>query len=97
MTTPVTTLVIPGEGPSCGNNFTMSFYVPAAHQDNPPTPTNPDVYIEERPELHIFSRRFQGFVSDKDWIVTAVQLHDDLVAASEEGIEGIWFMKKYMN
>ncbi|ROT72787.1 hypothetical protein C7M84_008832 [Penaeus vannamei] len=104
MTAPVTTLVIPGEGPNCENNFTMSFYVPAAHQDNPPTPTNPDVYIEERPELH-------------DWIVNAAQLHDDLVAAGEEGVDfqtyytvgydspfviigrnnEVWFMKNDMN
>nr|XP_027221723.1 heme-binding protein 2-like isoform X2 [Penaeus vannamei] len=87
MTAPVTTLVIPGEGPNCENNFTMSFYVPAAHQDNPPTPTNPDVYIEERPELHVFSRRFHGFANDEDWIVNAAQLHDDLVAAGEEGVD----------
>lgn len=56
MTAPVTILVQPGEGPNCENNFTESFYVPAAHQDNPPTPINPNVYIEERPELHVFSR-----------------------------------------
>ncbi|XP_027221728.2 heme-binding protein 2 [Penaeus vannamei] len=87
MTAPVTTLVIPGEGPNCENNFTESFYIPSAHQANPPKPTNPDVYIEERPELHVFSRRFHGFANDEDWIVNAAQLHDDLVAAGEEGVD----------
>ncbi|XP_042876556.1 heme-binding protein 2-like isoform X2 [Penaeus japonicus] len=87
MTAPVTTLVIPGEGPNCENNFTDSFYIPSVHQASPPTPTNPDVYIEERPELHVFSRRFHGFASDEDWIVNAAQLHDDLVAAGEEGVD----------
>ncbi|XP_063585841.1 heme-binding protein 2-like [Penaeus indicus] len=87
MTAPVTTLVIPGEGPNCENNFTESFYIPSAHQANPPKPSNPDVYIEERPELHVFSRRFHGFANDEDWIVNAAQLHDDLVAAGEEGVD----------
>ncbi|XP_047500336.1 heme-binding protein 2-like [Penaeus chinensis] len=87
MTAPVTTLVIPGEGPNCENNFTESFYIPSVHQANPPKPTNPDVYIEERPELHVFSRRFHGFANDEDWIVNAAQLHDDLVAAGEEGVD----------
>merc|ERR1712142_92325 len=86
MTSPVTTLVMPGEGPNCENNFTMSFYVPAVHQDNPPTPNNKDVYIEDRPELHVFSRRFPGFTTDEIWISEAAKLHDDLVAAGEEGI-----------
>ncbi|XP_037776658.1 heme-binding protein 2-like [Penaeus monodon] len=87
MTAPVTTLVIPGEGPNCENNFTESFYIPSAHQANPPKPTNPDVYIEERPELHVFSRKFHGFANDEDWIINAAQLHDDLVAAGEEGVD----------
>ncbi|ROT70102.1 putative heme-binding protein 2-like isoform X1 [Penaeus vannamei] len=52
MTAPVTTRVNPGEGPNCENNFTMSFYVPAAHQDNPLTPTKPNMHIEEVPAAH---------------------------------------------
>ncbi|XP_063585861.1 heme-binding protein 2-like [Penaeus indicus] len=87
MTAPVTTLFVPCQGLRCATNYTMSFYVPAAHQDSPPTPTNPDVYIEDRPELHVFSRRFHGFASHKDYFDNAAQLHDDLVAAGEEGVE----------
>ncbi|XP_050714393.1 heme-binding protein 2-like [Eriocheir sinensis] len=86
MTAPVTILVQPGEGPNCENNFTESFYVPAAHQDNPPTPTNPDVYIEERPELHVFSRRFHGFANDEDFISNAAALLEELLAAGVEGL-----------
>jgi len=86
MTAPVTVLIKPGEGPNCANNFTESFYVPAVHQDQPFAPTNTDVYIEDRPELHVFSRRFHGWASDEDWITNAAQLHDDLVAAGVDGI-----------
>ncbi|KAG7174860.1 Heme-binding protein 2-like 5 [Homarus americanus] len=74
MTAPVTTLVQPGEGPNCENNFTMSFYVPAVHQDNPPTPTNPDV-------------RFHGFTKDEDWITNAALLAEDLQAADQEDVD----------
>ncbi|KAG0725251.1 Heme-binding protein 2 [Chionoecetes opilio] len=86
MTAPVTILVRPGEGPNCENNFTESFYVPAAHQDSPPIPTNAAVYIEERPQLHVFSRRFHGFTSDKDWVLNAAALAQDLLT---DGVEDI--------
>jgi hypothetical protein len=33
MTAPVTTLVLPGEGPLCANTFTVSFYAPDKYQD----------------------------------------------------------------
>ncbi|KAK2711289.1 hypothetical protein QYM36_012466 [Artemia franciscana] len=56
MTAPVTTLVIPGEGPNCKQTFTMAFYVPEEFQENPPVPTNPAVFIEDRPEFELYSR-----------------------------------------
>merc|ERR1719244_1109851 len=62
-------------------------------QDQPPAPTNPDVYIEDRPELHVFSRRFHGFAHDEDWIVNAAMLHDDLLAAGLDA--GINFHNYY--
>ncbi|XP_042892981.1 heme-binding protein 2-like [Penaeus japonicus] len=88
MTAPVTILTVPCQGLKCATNYTMSFYVPAAHQDNPPTPTNPDVYIEDRPQLHLFSRRFHGFASHQDYLDNASQLQNDLEKA---GIEGVNF------
>ncbi|KAK4306962.1 hypothetical protein Pmani_021239 [Petrolisthes manimaculis] len=93
MTSPVTVLVQPGEGPNCENTFTESFYVPSIHQDNPPKPTNPDVYIEERPELHVFSRRFHGFTNDQDWITNAAQLAEDLLTDGMD--EGVNFSTYY--
>ncbi|KAK4306963.1 hypothetical protein Pmani_021240 [Petrolisthes manimaculis] len=80
-------------GPNCENTFTESFYVPSIHQDNPPKPTNPDVYIEERPELHVFSRRFHGFTNDQDWITNAAQLAEDLLTDGMD--EGVNFSTYY--
>merc|ERR1719213_547053 len=34
MTAPVTLRIIPGEGPNCESNHTMSFYIPAAFQED---------------------------------------------------------------
>ena len=56
MTTPVSVLIEPGQGPNCENKFTMAFYIPAIHQDSPPIPTDLLVKIEDRPELNIFAR-----------------------------------------
>eukprot|EP00057_Strongylocentrotus_purpuratus_P020680 XP_011675154.1 PREDICTED: heme-binding protein 2 [Strongylocentrotus purpuratus] len=40
MTAPVATRVIPGQGPACESNFTVSFFIPAEHSANPPTPSD---------------------------------------------------------
>ena len=54
MTIPVTIKVEPGEGPNCESSFTMSFYLPVEYQENPPKPTNPALFVEERPELTVY-------------------------------------------
>merc|ERR1712107_422734 len=38
MTAPVSMMIIPGEGPNCESNYTMSFYIPDNLQANPPQP-----------------------------------------------------------
>ena len=47
MTAPVTVKVVPGAGPNCESTFTVSFYVGAEYAENPPKPTNPDVFIQK--------------------------------------------------
>lgn len=56
MTAPVTCLVDPGAGPICETTFTTSFYIPEEHQADPVKPSDPDVFIEQRPELTVFVR-----------------------------------------
>ncbi|XP_038143893.1 heme-binding protein 2 [Cyprinodon tularosa] len=36
--------------------FTMSFLLPAEYQNNPPQPTNKDVYIQEMPAMNVYVR-----------------------------------------
>jgi hypothetical protein len=83
MTVPVTMRILPGEGPNCESNFTMSFYIPSDMQMTPPQPTDPLVYVEERSEFTVVARRFGGFPTDLMWSAEAAMLYG---LASEEGL-----------
>merc|ERR1712212_1457086 len=61
MTVPVTT-----EADRDGT-MTMCFYLGEKHQASPPTPTGGGVFIENRPALSVFTRRFGGWASESDW------------------------------
>ncbi|XP_031438071.1 heme-binding protein 2-like isoform X1 [Clupea harengus] len=61
MTAPVTCRVEPGAGPACETTFTVSFFIPEQNQADPPKPTNPEVFIENRPEFTAFVRTYGGF------------------------------------
>ncbi|CAL1529090.1 unnamed protein product [Lymnaea stagnalis] len=76
MTVPVTIKVEPGEGPACETTFTESFYIPVEHQENPPAPTNTNVFIETRPELTVYVGTFGGFGDDEKWIYHGKLLSD---------------------
>ncbi|XP_036942098.1 heme-binding protein 2 [Acanthopagrus latus] len=65
MTAPVSCRVDPGAGPTCESQFTMSFYVPEEHQENPPEPSDPDVFVEHRKEFTVYVRRYGGFSNEK--------------------------------
>lgn len=78
MTCPVIVRVIPGQGPTCENNFTMSFFnIPNV---TPPKPSEEDVYLSDLPKLRAYVRTFGGFASMKDWISEADQLAKALSA-----------------
>jgi len=81
MTAPVSNRVIPGQGPTCESNFTISFYVPSQYQDATPTPTNPDIFITGHPERRVYVRSFGGRASQEDWIENAAKLGMDLTKA----------------
>ncbi|KAK2710667.1 hypothetical protein QYM36_011996 [Artemia franciscana] len=56
MTAPVTSLVAPGASTESPSTFTMAFYIPEEFQASPPSPTNPNIFIEDRPEFELYSR-----------------------------------------
>merc|ERR1719447_2351291 len=59
MTKPVSARIIPGEGPNCGSNFTMSFLVPEKFQENSPEPTDPLVWLEDRPSFRLAAKLYE--------------------------------------
>ena len=76
MTAPVTLRIIPGEGPNCESNNTMSFYIPAAFQEDTPTPTDPGVYIEERPGFEVAATKpFGGYPGDQEFGKRGAELY----------------------
>lgn len=65
MTAPVTCLVEPGAGPACETKFTVSFFLPEQHQDSPPEPSDPEVFLENRDEFTAYIRTYGGFSNEQ--------------------------------
>ena len=83
MTTPVTTMV--KEDGDTGNlSYEMCFYIGAAHQTNPPTPSNTRVFIKEEGERKIFTRMVGGWMNPEKWAREAEELKEVL---REKGLQ----------
>ncbi len=54
MTVPVSTMRTPKQANI--EEREMCFYLPEAHQANPPQPTEPEVYLVNRPEITVYTR-----------------------------------------
>uniref|UniRef100_A0A8W8MJU8 Uncharacterized protein n=1 Tax=Magallana gigas TaxID=29159 RepID=A0A8W8MJU8_MAGGI len=52
MTASVMTMITPGQGPACENNFTMSFFM-SPEVKTPPTPTEKGVFPKDMPKMNI--------------------------------------------
>lgn len=63
MTAPVTSYVEPGPGPFSESSVTVSLYIPSEQQSDPPRPSESGVFIEDRAEMTVFVRSFDGFSS----------------------------------
>lgn len=94
MTAPVATKIVPGAGPNCENTFTVSFYIPTEHQENPPKPTDQDVFIEEWPEMHVYVKSFGGFAKEQDWLSEAEKL-TEAIADKDKINPNYWFSAGY--
>ncbi|XP_058234490.1 heme-binding protein 2 [Hemibagrus wyckioides] len=78
MTSPVTCLVNPGEGPTCESSFTVSFYLPEEHQAEPPKPSIPEIFFENRKEFTVFVRTFGGFANSQNTSEELLKLIESL-------------------
>ncbi|XP_029984528.1 heme-binding protein 2 [Sphaeramia orbicularis] len=84
MTAPVTGFVEPGAGPACESQFTVSFYIPEEHQENPPQPSDPDVFIEQRKEFTAYVRTYGGFSNEQ---LKRDELQKLLESLKRDGVE----------
>ena len=67
MTSPVMTRVKEaGQGPFCNTTFTVSFFVPFVHQDDAPTPTASDVYLDKVIDRNVAVLQGSGFWKQDD-------------------------------
>ena len=95
MTSPVTHYIIPGAGPNCESNFTMAFFIPEQFQPAPIEPTNPEVFIEYRPAFDAAVIAFDGYASDQDYIMAAVDLYNKASADGYNVQAETWYMVGY--
>ncbi|XP_045136647.1 heme-binding protein 1-like [Portunus trituberculatus] len=81
MTAPVT--VRAEEDKQTGSwNTKMCFYLPEAHQENPPIPYNEDLQLVMRNAMNVFARRIGGNLTTEEWATFANDLKTTL--ATEE-------------
>ncbi|XP_004552165.1 heme-binding protein 2 [Maylandia zebra] len=62
MTTPVV-VKIPDKRFWQMGTYTMSFLLPTEHQENPPKPTNSDVYITDTPDMKVYAYSYGGWMT----------------------------------
>lgn len=93
MTCPVIIRIIPGQGPACESNFTMSFFnIP---NQTPPQPSDKDVTLTELPALEAYVRSFGGWADEKTYIKEAKALADSLEGTKAEYVTDFYYSGGY--
>ncbi|XP_050398167.1 heme-binding protein 2 [Patella vulgata] len=97
MTVPVIMRLIPGAGPACESNFTMSFYISNKVTD-PPAPNDPMVTVTKSKPFDAYVKSFSGYMlTAAQWVKQARQLATDLNGAGESYIDDYFYTAGYDN
>ncbi|CAD7704789.1 unnamed protein product [Ostreobium quekettii] len=96
MTAPVRVRMLPTSS-GLEENFIFSFFLPFDYQLSPPTPTSPDVYIEEVPKMTVYVSSFGGYAKEATIVKTANDLLDALQNRGADVIEDSYFFCGYDN
>ena len=80
MTAPVAVDVAPGAGPTCGSNFTVSFFVPQGAAPAP-APTSAEVFFTQLPVRDVYVASFGGWANQQKVIAKAAALSQALAEA----------------
>ncbi|XP_018428747.1 PREDICTED: heme-binding protein 2-like [Nanorana parkeri] len=92
MTVPVA-MYVPLTKPPAGNS-TMAFFVPHDVED-PPQPTDPDVYLENAPAMSAYVRSFGGYALDPTYSKEAVVLAEELRSLGYEFYDSFYLRCGY--
>ncbi|XP_063773498.1 heme-binding protein 2 isoform X2 [Pseudophryne corroboree] len=95
MTAPVTTYVEPGAGPACESTFTISFYIPTEHQDDPPQPSESSVFVTERPGTTVYVRSFGGYTNGAKNLEHISKLSEHLKQDGKVFDENVYYSAGY--
>ncbi|XP_078606358.1 uncharacterized protein LOC144879027 [Branchiostoma floridae x Branchiostoma japonicum] len=76
-------------GDSCGKKYKTCVILPEMHQDNPPTPTNDEIYVYNSRGPHVYVLPFGGYATDDKIEQLARTFQDRLDAA------GVPYKTKY--
>lgn len=94
MTCPVIVRIIPGQGPACESNFTMSFYV-SPSEGTPSAPSDPTVSISKLPALQAYAAEFSGFANEEKYIEHATALGKALDKAGKKFEKAYFYTAGY--
>uniref|UniRef100_A0A1A8CL10 Heme binding protein 2 n=1 Tax=Nothobranchius kadleci TaxID=1051664 RepID=A0A1A8CL10_NOTKA len=95
MTAPVTCRVVPGAGPACESQFTISFYIPDELQSNPPEPSDTNVFMEDRKEFTAYVRTYGGFANDEMKREELLKLLESLKRDGAEFVDAPYYTAGY--
>jgi len=94
MTAPVINRIIPGQGPACENNFTMSFFN-SPKVVNPPKPTDPTVFIHSFNAMTVYVTGFGGFADQQKYQEHALSLGKALDKAGIQFNKNVYYTAGY--
>lgn len=95
MTAPVRVKVLPGQGPACESNFTISFFIPSEFQADPPKPTNPDVAVTASAAMDVYVWGFGGWATGNKYVSHASDLVQQLTDGGYKVEEDFFYTAGY--
>ncbi|XP_051898162.1 heme-binding protein 2-like isoform X2 [Pristis pectinata] len=76
-------------------NYIVHFLLPAAYQENPPAPTDPDVYFIDFPEMYVLVKSFGGWLLTWNSKFYSSRLKTQLNKANQSFVSGYYYGAGY--
>ncbi len=96
MTAPVSTSIGTNAATTKKGSREMCFLISKEFQSDTPTPTNPLVYINERPAMSVYTRRVSEAMEDDQWVLEAEALRS-LIEEQNLQIDGTHYFTNGYN